>query len=112
MTAPIAVEPWLACDAAAAAARLRGRPGLAWLDSALVEGNLGRWSVVASDPRWTLTAYEDGVLLECAGGPRRLTGGALHAFARLVEAEQPATLPAHAPEEPAVRRRRHRLPRL
>jgi para-aminobenzoate synthetase component 1 len=98
VSASIAVEPWVACDAAAAAARLRGRPGLAWLDSALVEGNLGRWSVVASDPRWTLTAYEDGVLLECAGGPRRLAGGALHAFARLVDAEQPATVPPHAPE--------------
>ncbi|TAJ19117.1 MAG: aminodeoxychorismate synthase component I [Dehalococcoidia bacterium] len=92
------MEPWLACDAAAAAARLRGRPGLAWLDSSLVDGRLGRWSVVASDPRWTLTGYEDGVLLECAGGPRRLQGGALRAFARAAEAEQRVTLPAGAPD--------------
>lgn len=98
MTASVVVQPWLACDAAAGAARLRGRPGLAWLDSSLVDGRLGRWSVVASDPRWTLTGYEDGVLLECAGGPRRLGPGALHTFARLVGREQGATLPAHAPD--------------
>lgn len=97
MTATVLVQPWLACDAEAAAARLRGRPGLAWLDSSLIEGRLGRWSIVASDPRWTLTGYEDGVLLECAGAPRRFGPGALHAFARLVGREQGATLPADAP---------------
>lgn len=96
MTATVIVQPWLACDAAAA--RLRGRPGLAWLDSSLVEGRLGRWSIVVSDPRWTLTGYEDGVLMECAGAPRRLGPGALHAFARLVEREQGAWRPAHAPD--------------
>lgn len=98
MTSAVAVQPWLGCDAAAAAARLRGRPGLAWLDSSLVEPRLGRWSVVVSDPRWTLTAYEDGVLFECVGGPRRLAPGALHALACVIEREGAATLPAHAPE--------------
>ncbi len=99
MNPPLVIEAWGACDAAAAAARLHGRPGLVWLDSSLVEGRLGCWSIVASDPRWTLTAYEDGVLLECAGGPRRLGTGALRAFARLVEQEQDATLPAGAPSD-------------
>lgn len=98
MTAVLTVQPWLACDAAAAAARLRGRPGLAWLDSSLVDGSLGRWSIVASDPRWTLTGYEDGVLLECAGAPRRFGPGALHVFAHLTEREPRATLPADAPD--------------
>lgn len=98
MTVVAVVEPWLGCDAAAAAARLRGRAGLAWLDSSLVDGRLGRWSVVASDPRWTLIGYEDGVLLECAGSPRRLAPGALPAFARLVEREEGATLPGDAPD--------------
>ena len=97
MTRPVTVQPWLACDAASAAMRLRGRPGLAWLDSSLIEGRISRWSIVASDSRWTLTGYEDGVLLECAGGPRWLDAGVLHAFARLVEREHSATLPAHAP---------------
>ena len=98
MTSSVVVEPWVACDAPAAAARLRGRSGLAWLDSSLVDGHLGRWSIVASDPRWTLTGYEDGVLLECASGPRRLEPGSLHAFARLVEREGEATLPPDAPD--------------
>ncbi|MBM4410967.1 MAG: hypothetical protein FJ037_06560 [Chloroflexi bacterium] len=98
MIAVLTVQPWLACDAAAAAARLRGRPGLAWLDSSLVDGRLGRWSIIASDPRWTLTGYEDGVLLECAGAPRRFGPGALHVFARLTEREPRAMLPADAPD--------------
>jgi para-aminobenzoate synthetase component I len=79
---------WTDCDAAAAAARLRDRPGLAWLDSALTHARFGRWSIVASDPRWTLTAYGDDVLYTGPGGPRRLAPGALRAFATLVEAEQ------------------------
>jgi len=70
----------------AAAASLRGRPGLAWLDSAM-PGPTGRWSIVASDPRWTLTAYGPEVLYDGPCGPRRLRPGALHAFARAIEGE-------------------------
>lgn len=81
------VEPWTACGPAEAARRLRGRPGLAWLDSALEHAETGRWSILATDPRWTVTAYAGEVLLDGACGPRRLDGGALHAFAALVEAE-------------------------
>lgn len=81
------VERWVECDPAEAARRLRGRPGLAWLDSALEHPETGRWSIVASDPRWTVTAYAGEVLLDGACGPRRVDGGALHALSTLVEAE-------------------------
>ncbi|MDA0271044.1 MAG: aminodeoxychorismate synthase component I [Chloroflexi bacterium] len=92
---PPLVEPWTACGPAEAARRLHGRPGLAWLDSALDDPDTGRWSIVASDPRWTLTAYAGEVLLDGACGPRRLPGGAIEAFARLVEAESaPCDVPS------------------
>jgi len=84
---PLVAQPWDTCDAPQAAARLAGRPGLAWIDSALTGGRLGRWSIVASDPRWTLTAYGSDVVHDGPCGPRRLRGGALAAFARAVEAE-------------------------
>ncbi|MGE3961100.1 MAG: aminodeoxychorismate synthase component I [Dehalococcoidia bacterium] len=84
---PLTVEPWEGASPADAVAALRGRPGLAWLDSALPGERLGRWSIVASDPRWTLTAYGSDVLYDGACGPRRLRPGALRAFARAVEAE-------------------------
>ena len=50
------VEPWDGCAPEAAAWHLRAQPGLVWLDSSLPGGRLGRWSVVACAPRWTLTA--------------------------------------------------------
>ncbi len=84
---PLTVEPWTAGGAAEAAARLRGRPGLAWIDSALPGAPLGRWSLVTSDPRWTMAAYGSEVLYDGPCGPRRLRPGALAAFARAVEAE-------------------------
>ncbi len=83
----IVVEPWHECNPAEAAARLRHRPGLAWLDSALTHARMGRWSIVASDPRWRLTAYGDDVFYQGPGGPRRLPPGALHALASLVDSE-------------------------
>lgn len=87
------VEPWTACDPEAAATRLRGRPGLAWLDSSLPHDEIGRWSIVASDPRWTLTATAGGVRFDDGRGPRWIEGGALAALARLVEAEPHAEAP-------------------
>ncbi|MCK9494942.1 MAG: aminodeoxychorismate synthase component I [Dehalococcoidia bacterium] len=86
---PLTVQCWEGPGPAEAAAALRGRPGLAWLDSALPDPQFGRWSVIASDPRWTLTAYGSEVLYEGPCGPRRLAPGALHALARAVEAEPP-----------------------
>ena len=93
---PVVVEPWRGAGPAAAAAALRDRPRLAWLDSSMTDARLGRWSIVASDPRWALTAYGTDVVLEAADGPRRLASGALHAFARAVEDEPRAVLPANA----------------
>ncbi|MDA0815179.1 MAG: aminodeoxychorismate synthase component I [Chloroflexi bacterium] len=86
----IIVEEWHG-DAEEAVSRLRGRPGLVWLDSALEDPRLGRWSIVASDPRWTLTAFGSEVLHDSPCGPRRLRPGALNAFAAAIAAE-PAVL--------------------
>ena len=81
------IAPWDG-SAASAARLLRGRAGLVWLDSADRSSPArGRWSVVASDPRWVLVAYRDDLLLDGACGPRRLAGSALRAFADLVEGE-------------------------
>ena len=99
------IEPWHGEGPEAAAAALSDRPRLAWLDSSRTDARLGRWSIVASDPRWALTAYAGDVVLETAAGPRRLSSGtrdALHAFAQAVEAEQPMSLPADAPALPFI----------
>ncbi len=84
---PLTIEPWEGPGPAVAVGALRGRPGLAWLDSAMSGAALGRWSILTSDPRWTMTAYGMDVLYDGPCGPRRLDPGALHAFARAVEAE-------------------------
>ena len=81
------VERWSACGPAEAAARLRGRPRLAWLDSALAHPRHGRWSIVASDPRWTLTAHGDALSLAGAAGARAFRGDPVAALAAAVEAE-------------------------
>ncbi len=91
-TARVVIEPWRGVGPAAAAAALHDRPRLAWLDSSMSHARLGRWSIVASDPRWAITAYAGDVVLETAAGPRRLDPGALHAFAAAVEAEPLAAL--------------------
>jgi len=83
----LVAEPWNGAEPATAVAALRGRPGLAWLDSALSGSRDGRWSILTSDPRWTLTAYGSDVLYDGPCGPRRLHPGALSAFARAVAAE-------------------------
>ena len=81
------VEQWNG-SAADAVRLLRGRDGLVWLDSAdRSSSTRARWSVVGSDPRWLLVAYRDDLFLAGACCPRRLSGGALAAFAELVEAE-------------------------
>ncbi|MQC17054.1 MAG: aminodeoxychorismate synthase component I [Chloroflexi bacterium] len=86
----VVVEPWSG-DAAEAALHLRGRPGLVWLDSALPDHRLGRWSIVASDPRWTMTAFGSEVLFDGPGGPRRVVGSAIEALASAVGAEAPVS---------------------
>ena len=96
----VVVERWHGPGPAAAAAALRDRPRLAWLDSSMPDARLGRWSIVASDPRWAITAYAGDVILEAAAGPQRLAPGALHAFAQAVEAEPPVMLPDGAPALP------------
>jgi len=80
------IEEWRG-TAAEAAALLRGRPDLAWLDSSRAEGDRSRWSIVASDPRWRLVAYGDDVLRSGQAGPQRLPGSALRALTEMIESE-------------------------
>ena len=86
-TLQVVVEPWRRGTPELAASILRGRPGLVWLDSALEDTAHGRWSIVASDPRWTLTARGGRAVLDDVGGRHDLGRAALAAFARAVEAE-------------------------
>ena len=83
----LAVEPWDSCGPTEAAARLRDRPRLAWLDSALSGPRHGRWSIVASDPRWTLTARGRQLRLASVGGARTFDADPVAALAAAVEAE-------------------------
>ena len=48
---------------------------------------LGRWSVVASDPRWTLTARGDEIRLRRGGESRRFHADPFDALAQAIEAE-------------------------
>jgi para-aminobenzoate synthetase component 1 len=112
---PLLFEGWHG-TAADAAVLLRGRDALAWIDSAghgptpgpahgspnsPAHGSpnspaLGRWSIVASDPRWRVAAYGDDVLFDGPSGPQRLRHGALAALTGLIEAEYPSP-PADSP---------------
>jgi len=92
------IESWQG-SAADAAALLRGRSGLVWIDSSDTTDPRGRWSIVASDPRWRLVAYGEDVLLSGPAGPQRLAPGALAALAALIEAE-PSSLPPLVPGDP------------
>ena len=96
----IVVKPWDGASPWQAVARLRGRPGLAWIDSALPDARYGRWSIVASDPRWTLAAKGAAT---CLGGdaPRIAVADPLAALARAIEAE-PRVPAARTPEGAAL----------
>jgi len=97
----LTVEPWDLCDATEAAARLRGRPHLAWLDSALPHPERGRWSVVASDPRWLLLAHGSSISVRDGSGVHRFEGDPVAAFAARVDAEaKPGTEATRALEAP------------
>ena len=95
-------RPWDG-TAEAAVAALAGCRQLAWLDSALPHPRYGRWSIVAAEPRWTLTARGRRLCLETAAGVRRCEFEAdpIAALAERVAAEQarrPAALdPAALP---------------
>ena len=84
-------RPWDG-TAEAAVAALAGCRQLAWLDSALPHPRYGRWSIVAAEPRWTLTARGRRLCLETAAGfcpqRREFDGDPIAALAERVEAEQ------------------------
>ncbi len=84
---PVVAVPWSGCTPEAAAWHLRAQPGLVWLDSSLAGGRLGRWSVVACAPRWTLTARGRQLTRIEAGEAGTWDGDAVAALAAAVEAE-------------------------
>lgn len=75
---------------AAAAERLRTQPGFAWLDSALSLPRIGRWSILACAPRWTLVARGREVTRTDASGARTFEADPLRALADAIEAESPS----------------------
>lgn len=83
------VEPWVGVAPEAAAWHLRSEPGLVWLDSSLSGGRLGRWSIVASTPRWTLTARGQRLTRAEAGEAGTWDGDPVAALASAIEAEPP-----------------------
>src|SRR5688572_23021704 len=90
----LTVEPWSECGPVEAAARLRGRAHLAWLDSALAQPGTGRWSIVASDPRWTLTARGSSATIEDTSGVRHLEADPIALVASMIEAKPRVDLDA------------------
>lgn len=83
----LTVTPWSG-DLPAAAARLSEAPGFAWLDSALSMARVGRWSVLACEPRWRLLAHGHAVeRWEADGTFHRWEGDPLTALAAAIEAE-------------------------
>lgn len=90
-------ERWTECGPAEAAARLEGRAGLVWLDSALAMPELGRWSIVACEPRWTLIARGASVTRVEAGSARETIGDPISEFARAIEAEPHLDAPDELP---------------
>jgi para-aminobenzoate synthetase component 1 len=77
---------------------LRAVPGLVWLDSSLSGGRLGRWSIVACAPRWTLTARGRRLIRVEAGSAGAWDGDPVAALASAIEAE-PVLAPPDAPAD-------------
>lgn len=96
------VEPWSGAPERAAAA-LRRLPRLAWLDSALPHPTRGRWSILAANPRWTLSARGRRLRLASADGVRSFGGDPIAAAAALIEAGQRQWAEAAAGAGPAAR---------
>jgi para-aminobenzoate synthetase component 1 len=98
---PLTIEPWTGVGPEAAAWHLRDQPGLVWLDSSLASERLGRWSVIACTPRWTLTARGRRLTRVEAGNAGTWDGDPVVALAAAVEAE-PAVTPLEARDLPFV----------
>ena len=71
-----------------AAMALRRLPGLAWLDSALPHRQRGRWSILAAQPRWTLSARGRYIRRSSAGGVEDFEGDPIAVVAQAIEAGQ------------------------
>ena len=72
------------CDDEAVFAALRDTPGAVWLDGALRDGNLGRWSFLAASPFLTWTVRGRSVEITREGGTERLEGDPFDALAHLL----------------------------
>ena len=81
------VEAWDGAPEPAALA-LRGRPQLAWLDSALPHSRYGRWSIVAASPRWTLSARGRRLCRTSGEAVTEFDGDPIEALAAAIAAEQ------------------------
>lgn len=80
------------CDDEAVFAALRGAPGAVWLDSALRDGNLGRWSFVAASPFMTWTVRGHSVEITRDGSTEHVEGDPFEPLARLLtECRTPRT---------------------
>ena len=71
-----------------AAMALRRLPGLAWLDSALPHRQRGRWSILAAQPRWTLSARGRRIRRSSADGVEDFEGDPIAVVAQAIEAGQ------------------------
>ena len=67
---------------------LRRLPGLAWLDSALPHPQRGRWSILAAQPRWTLSARGRYIRRSSADGVEDFEGDPIAVVAQAIEAGQ------------------------
>ena len=84
-----------------AAIELHRQPGFVWLDSALSHPGRGRWSILATQPRWTLAARGRQLHFSTASGTESLDGDPIAAAAQRIEAEQTAfAAPAASPDCP------------
>ena len=88
------IKPWTAPPGVQvierAAATLRAGSGIAWIDSAQPHPRRGRWSILASQPRWTLRAHGRRITWSGAGGVETYEGDPIAVLARAIESGRKA----------------------
>jgi len=87
------------CDDEAVFAAVRDVPGAVFLDSALSDGKLGRWSFVAASPFLTWTASGQIVQIQREGATERIEGDVFEVLRRLLwecQSTRTSALPVEA----------------